>query len=75
MCLALLSLAPKGFKQGLGPENLGALGKSKANPELNPIGDRVQKPLELEAKELGLGAAGRPALPVYRAGSFLLISV
>ena len=61
MCLALLSLAPKRFKQGLGPENLGALGKSKANPKFNPIGDRVQKRVELETKELEPGAAGRPA--------------
>lgn len=33
------SLAPKRFKQGLDPESLGALGKSKENPKLNPTGD------------------------------------
>lgn len=56
------SLAPKRFKQGLDPESLGALGKSKENPKLNPTGDNVQKHPEVETKELGLGAAGRPVL-------------
>lgn len=51
------------------------MGNLKQMQNLNPIGDRVQKRLKVETKELGLAAAGRPCFECTGYSPLLPISM